>query len=1016
MRLVLSRTPEQEAALETFLGELQNPASPNYHRGLTPEQFGKLYGPADSDISALVAWLESHGFKIETVPAGRTNIAFSGTVAQVEEAFHTTIHAFNANGEEFTSNTVDPSIPTALTSVVSGVAHLSSLHPRAHHSTAKPGILDGSTNRLVPAERTRQAEKSHISPNYTDGGNFLYITPGDAATIYDTPNSFNANFTSGTSATGTNIKIGVGGDGLIQASTVANYRSTFTGSTASVTIINVDGVVANGDTDEAYIDTELTAGLAPAAAIYFYASTDLFSAVDKAVTDNTVDIFSLSFGACELDFTTSDNSMINSWWSEAAGQMQTITVSTGDSGSAGCDATADTNGNNIPTASEGLAVNGLASTPYNIAVGGTDTDGLLNGFSTYVSTSAGTAATYYRTAKNYIPESTWNNSTQSDTTVSLNFPYTGTDANIVGGSGGKSSCSTNSTTTTTLGSCTKGYAKPTWQRGAGVPADGVRDLPDVSLMAGNGYDAATWLICTDDTFVQQGTTYTTNCSNNGTGFAFTGFGGTSTASPAFAGILALVAQSNGRLGQAALNLYDLYNGSHSSTVFHDITVGNNSVSCVPGSPNCTQNSNGYYYESGYDTTTGYDLATGIGSVDATNLITYWKTAVGITAAKVTLTPSATSITPAQSVNIAVAVTGGSGTPTGTVALSGGGYTATGTLAAGAYTFTIPAGSLSTGADTLTVTYSGDPTYGSSTGTTIVTVTPPPAPVVTLSPTSLTFSSTNVGSNAPIQTVILKNTGNATLNISGVTVGGTNASSFTQTNTCGTSVTAGVTCAITVTFIPTASGTLTATISIADNAAGSPQTVSLTGTGVKVVSGSFSLAATAVTVTKGSSGTSTVTVTPAGGYTGSVLLTCSVAPITGGTHTPTCSGSTVPITGAAAATGTITVSTTAPSSSAQKALKAKAENHTGGILGGTVALACIVFFGVPAKRKAWKSFLSVLVLVAGLSVLEGCGGGGGGTVTPTDPGTTSGNYTITVTGTDSVTPTLTSSTTFTLTVQ
>jgi len=122
MRLVLSRSSEQQAALDSYLAQLQDKSSPNYHKWLTPQQFGTLYGPADSDIAALVGWLQSHGFTVEPLSPGHTNIAFSGSVSQVEEAFHTSIHSFQTADAQFYSNTTDPQIPAALAGVVMGIA------------------------------------------------------------------------------------------------------------------------------------------------------------------------------------------------------------------------------------------------------------------------------------------------------------------------------------------------------------------------------------------------------------------------------------------------------------------------------------------------------------------------------------------------------------------------------------------------------------------------------------------------------------------------------------------------------------------------------------------------------------------------------------------------------------------------------------------------------------------------------------------------------------------------------
>jgi len=1133
MVLVLSRSAAQQEALDEYKAELQSKSSPNYHKWLTPEQFGKLYGPADSDIAVIVAWLQSRGLTVDEVSTGRTYIAFSGMVGQVEAAFRTSIHSFQGRDQQFSSNISDPSIPSALATVVAGVAHLDTIRPRAHHVGGRIGTFDSESRRLT-AVKGFQAKS--VSPNLTGSDGNLYIVPGDAATIYDTPNSFNTHVGTGTKYTGAGVIIGVAGDAAIQAATVVDYRTRFLGDTSAskIVITNIDGVLANGDTDEAYIDTELAGGLAPGATVHFYTANSLFNAIEKAISDNTVDILSVSFGACELDFTNADNAEVNSDWEQATTQGIAVTVSTGDNGSAACDATSDAQGNNIPTAVGGLAVNTLASTPNNIAVGGTDFYPLINSFSTYVS-STSNSSNFYTTALSFIPESTWNDSTQIDTTISANVPFTGADANIVAGSGGKSSCSTNTTTANVLGTCTSGYAKPSWQRGPGVPADGVRDLPDISLMAGNGADAATWLICTDDTGGNgSGVTVTANCkTQSDNNFYFQGFGGTSTAAPAFAGILALVQQKTGsRLGQAAKDLYDLYNSSHATAVFHDVTVGNNSVACTNGSPNCAKNGTNNFFESGYDTTANYDLATGIGSVDVTQLINFWGSAIGSGASTVTVTVPPGSITTAQSLAVTITVAGALGTPTGTVTLSSGSYTSAATTLSGtgAVTITIPAGQLAAGTDTLTATYSGDTNYASKTGTTTVTVTTPPAPVVALNPTSLTFTSTAVGTASAPQMVTVSNTGNATLNISAHSITGGGAAAFQATTTCGATLAAGSSCTFSITYQPTVATAVTASLTLTDDAAGSPQTVGLSGsvpapvatlnptsltfaktqvgvaatgqtitvtntgnanlsvtsvalaetdsvsgssgsftstntctapvipngtcvitvgfmptaigaltskvtitdnasnspqtvniTGMAITAGSYTASATNVTVTKGATtgNVSTLTATGAGGYQGAIALTCSVSAITGGTHKPGCSvtGSPINLTPTTTSgTATVTLSTTAAASNAVRG-RIRAGLIGKGRTGLGLAFACLLLVAIPARRRSWKSILGVLVVMAGLGVLSGCGGGSSTPPPPpppADPGTTSGTYTVTITENDNVLAVQT--TTFTLTVQ
>ena len=116
VRLVLSRTSAQQAALDKYDADLLDKSSPNYHKWLTPQEFGRLYGPADSDIAAIVAWLESHGLQVDPIAPGRTNVSFSGTVQQIEEALHTSIHNYEVNGEKFFANSTNPSIPAALAS------------------------------------------------------------------------------------------------------------------------------------------------------------------------------------------------------------------------------------------------------------------------------------------------------------------------------------------------------------------------------------------------------------------------------------------------------------------------------------------------------------------------------------------------------------------------------------------------------------------------------------------------------------------------------------------------------------------------------------------------------------------------------------------------------------------------------------------------------------------------------------------------------------------------------------
>jgi subtilase family serine protease len=267
-----------------------------------------------------------------------------------------------------------------------------------------------------------------------------------------------------------------------------------------------------------------------------------------------------------------------------------------------------------------------------------------------------------------------------------------------------------------------------------VPADHVRDVPDVSLMAGNAHYDAIWLVCE----ASAGTTCTTDTS----GDIFSNYsGGTSAAAPAFAGILALVEQRTGkRIGSgAAGELYSLFNiPAFASKVFNDITLGNNSVPCIPSSVNCDQVSTDNFFLSGYNAGVGYDLATGLGSVNATNLVEFWG-APAPAPATVAVKPAAASIFRGTSLAVAVTVAGKSGTPAGTVQLTGGGFTsAAKSLTSGKVTFTIPSSVLKAGVDVLTATYSGSVQFNTAVGTAKVTVTLL-TPTVTVTPAALTAS-------------------------------------------------------------------------------------------------------------------------------------------------------------------------------------------------------------------------------------------------------------------------------------
>jgi hypothetical protein len=687
MFLVLKRSPEREAALAAAIEALHDRNSPSFHKWMTPEQFGAQWGATDSDIAAATAWLQSHGFTVAGATAGRTAIEFSGTAGQVEAAFHTAIHAYMVHGELHHANVADPQIPAALAPLVAGITTLNDFHPRAQMRKGPRGIFNMATHRIEPdrmelnSVQAGQKQDWLMRPQLTSSGsfgNYLYVGPADAATIYNSPNHVLNPAATGATVDGTGAVIGIIGDSDISVKQLASYRSLF-GLTANTIGKIVDGIDPgeNSDAVEAYLDTEVANGIAPGAKVYYYEAADTHVnygvdlASSRAVNDNLVDVLNLSFGECEAELGASANAFYAGLWEQAAAQGISVTVSAGDAGSADCD-----NPDTQTEAYYGLQVNGLASTPYDTAVGGTDfavlagPDGSGADFTNYVSLTSD--ATTLRSALGAIPEVPWNDAIASfpPTTINASIPFTTPYANIVAGGGGKSKCLL-STTTSRGFACSGGYVKPAWQAAPGVPVDSARDLPDLSLFAANGLDYASWGICTDQDTDSAGNPIE-DCTLGSNGlpaneFYISGVGGTSASAPAFAGVLALVRQKTGeRQGLANYALYHLARTVPS--VFRDVTTGNNAVPCASGSSNCAKNSEGAELVGGYNAGAGYDLASGLGSVDITALLTNWGSA-GLATSSTQLTLSPTSIAHGQTVDADVRVTASSGTATGQVALN-----------------------------------------------------------------------------------------------------------------------------------------------------------------------------------------------------------------------------------------------------------------------------------------------------------------------------------------------------------
>jgi subtilase family serine protease len=641
MMLVLKRSPEQDAALATLLQEQLEVNSPNYHKWVTPEEFGARFGPSDHDIQAVTSWLQSHGFAVLEVTPGRNLVVFSGTAAQVESALHTSIHSYVVRGEQHWANASDPQIPAALSSIVAGVNTLHNFRKKPMSHTIGTFSRSNATGAVKPLHPQFTFPAPTGNTCGLGGSTCFALGPFDFATIYNVLPLWNANID------GTGETIAVVGDSNINIADVRNFRKIFGLPEKDPIVIIADngkdpGIQPNGDEIEADLDVQWSGGIAKNATIDFVISADTNTAagVDLAamhiINHNLAPVMSESFGACEFQLGTAGNAMFNSLWSQGASQGITIVVSTGDNGAAGCDF-ANQNTNNALAASSGLQVSGLASTQFNVAVGGTDFDQLTNATTFWNSTNA---TSTQASAKGYIPETTWNDSCTNIVwlgavdfvpELSCNDAALASVINPIGASGGVSNCTTS--TQGQLSSCNGGNAKPSFQIGPGVPNDGKRDIPDVSLFAGDGLLGSFYAICQQDQITNMPAN--TPCSLADPNSDIVGVGGTSVSAQTFAGIMALVVQKTGsRQGMNANKLmYELaetqsISGCNASSspastcVFNDVTKGTISQPCVRNSLNCvtiaSTDSNGIL--GGCDAGPGFDLATGLGSVNAENLV------------------------------------------------------------------------------------------------------------------------------------------------------------------------------------------------------------------------------------------------------------------------------------------------------------------------------------------------------------------------------------------------------------
>jgi len=656
--LQLQRSPEREAALSDYIEELNDVHSSNYHRWLSAEELGEQFGPAGEDIAAIKSWLEDQGFTINSVSANGMLIDFSGTAEQAGNAFHTSIHIVEADGQYHVANMSDPSIPESLADAVAGVVSLNDFKPRPFHHDIRAVHFDTRSGSESTAD-TATTQSGAVRPNYTIGnGNSTYqaVAPGDLAVIYNLKPLFAAGY----SGQGQTIAV-IEDTNVYSTGDWNNFRSVFglasytSGSFTQEHPGNCANPGVTADDGEAILDAEWASAAAPSAAIVLASCADTSSTFGGLIALNNMinspnppKIISISYGESEAENGATANLAYYNVYKSAAAEGISIFVSAGDQGPASSDPDA-------AKATHGIAVSGFATTPYNVAVGGTDFGDTYAGENSSYWNTANAGA--YTSAQSYIPEIPWNDSCASQLIASklgysvtygaAGFCNSGTGKasylTTSSASGGPSGCATGTAATAGVvsGTC-KGYSKPGFQSGIlGNPQDHVRDIPDVSLFAANGVWGHYYIFCFSD--AKHGGS---PCS--GAPSTWSGAGGTSFAAPIMAAIQSLVNQkTKSAWGNPDTTYYNLAKAEYGSSgnsscnstngkgigascTFHDVSLGSVEVNCT-GTHNCylPSGTNGVLsasdssYVPAYSATTGWDFATGIGTVNAKNLVDNW---------------------------------------------------------------------------------------------------------------------------------------------------------------------------------------------------------------------------------------------------------------------------------------------------------------------------------------------------------------------------------------------------------
>ncbi len=665
LRMEVRLALRNRAELDRLLEEQQDPASPKYHQWMKPSEFQRRFGARPSDVAAVKRWLLDEGYSIDS--SGNGYVRFHGAVASAERTFAVKLLKFG-DGSRY-GHLEDPVIPRNFAGMIGSITGLDNMmssipmHP-GREATSPATLAQGAEASKIPPPGNIQlamASPADGTSGQARVGGVQAFGPSDFYNFYDESPLLNLG------NTGSGECIAIVGDSDYLDGAVTTFSGQFGLPAANITRVFPDGTDPgkNGDQEEALLDLEWAHTAAPGAPINFYLGDPtnlgtvqaLVDAITQAVTDNTCSVINVSFALCgeTASFLTGT---LDPVFAQAAAQGQSVFVSAGDEGAAGLIFNLSQN-KCIPGSTR--TINEMSADPNVSSVGGTAFN-----------------PTYDRNGNDVgtVTERVWND------------PNDGVNGGAGGGgpSGGV-------------------FAKPAYQQGR-TPADGMRDTPDISLIASPNFPGV--LIADTDAFGR---------------VKFDTVGGTSLAAPAWAGITKMLDQISGhRQGNLNPLIYKLASQNLAGNGLRDVTSGNNTFNSVPG----------------FSASFGYDEASGWGSVDIATFInaansanatptpTSTPTATATATATATLTPTRTlTATPT-----ATATATSTLTPTATLTAT---RTATPSLTATA-TPTVTATLTTTPTVTLTATPTSTPT-SAATATTTPTTTATSVPTATVTSTS-----------------------------------------------------------------------------------------------------------------------------------------------------------------------------------------------------------------------------------------------------------------------------------------